>query len=136
MQEKKAKWLSRSLIVGPYFALCTSEAEFKATMKHMKVLDGAYPKWLTTPQSDATTHFFDTNGGQLAAVVCIRVPDSVTSIQVAALLVHEAVHIWQRYCSWIGEDSPSDEFEAYSIQHIAQEFMTAYAEKLNKRGKQ
>jgi hypothetical protein len=46
--------------------------------------------------------------------------------QVYALLVHEAVHIWQDVKHRIGEDNPSSEFEAYAIQNISQELMLAY----------
>lgn len=34
------------------------------------------------------------------------------------VLVHEAVHCWQRICVCIGEHEPSIEFEAYMIQYI------------------
>lgn len=48
--------------------------------------------------------------------------------QVYGLLVHEAVHVWQRIMEYIGESKPSDEFMAYGIQAIAQELMFAYKE--------
>jgi len=38
--------------------------------------------------------------------------------------------VWQEYSSRIGETNPSSEFEAYSIQAIAQRLMTAYADSL------
>lgn len=58
-----------------------------------------------------------------------------SSIDVAALLVHEAMHVWQAFCEHVGEKSPSDEFEAYSIQSIFHELMTAYANKTSLRGR-
>jgi hypothetical protein len=57
------------------------------------------------------------------------VREGATGIGLAALLVHEAVHIWQRCCDCIGETNPGDEQEAYAIQNIAQTLMEAYAEK-------
>lgn len=48
--------------------------------------------------------------------------------QVYGLIVHEAVHVWQRIVEHIGEHKPSDEFMAYGIQTIAQELMFAYKE--------
>lgn len=44
---------------------------------------------------------------------------------VADFIVHEAVHVWQQICNIIGEDKPSKEFEAYSIQRIAFELAKA-----------
>lgn len=47
-------------------------------------------------------------------------------IEVHGLILHEAVHIWQRLKELMGEDSPSIEFEAYSIQAIAQDLFSMY----------
>ncbi|KYQ84262.1 hypothetical protein AWW72_10190 [Acinetobacter sp. NRRL B-65365] len=47
-------------------------------------------------------------------------------IEVYGLLLHEAVHIWQRVKKLMGEREPSTEFEAYSIQAIAQDLFEMY----------
>ena len=61
--------------------------------------------------------------------MCITPPaPHLSGVQIAAMLVHEAVHVWQTIRRSIGETSPSSEFEAYSIQHIAQELMSRYVE--------
>ncbi|MEB6681030.1 hypothetical protein [Acinetobacter lwoffii] len=51
-----------------------------------------------------------------------------TLIEVHGLLLHEAVHIWQRIKKLMGEDEPSIEFEAYSIQRIAQDLFSMFEE--------
>ena len=51
-----------------------------------------------------------------------------TLIMVHGLLLHEAVHIWQRIKKLMGEDEPSIEFEAYSIQRIAQDLFSMFEE--------
>ncbi len=49
-------------------------------------------------------------------------------LQVYGLLLHEAVHIWQIVKRRMGEREPSVEFEAYSIQAIAQDLFEMYEE--------
>lgn len=51
-----------------------------------------------------------------------------TLIEVHGLLLHEAVHIWQRIKKLMGEKKPSTEFEAYSIQRIAQDLFSMFRE--------
>lgn len=41
-------------------------------------------------------------------------------------LIHESVHVWQALCDQIGEVSPSQEFEAYSIQQISAALIKGY----------
>ena len=49
-------------------------------------------------------------------------------LQIYGLLLHEAVHIWQRVKVLMGESEPSKEFEAYSIQRIAQDLFYMFDE--------
>lgn len=51
-----------------------------------------------------------------------------TLIEIHGLLLHEAVHIWQRVRKLMGEKKPSTEFEAYSIQRIAQDLFSMFQE--------
>ena len=71
--------------------------------------------------------FFENAAGRHSAVVTLKVT-SQSGVQIAALLCHEAVHIWQQARDIMGEKSPSSEFEAYSIQRIAQDLMEQYCE--------
>lgn len=122
------KWLNRDLIVGPYLVLCTTEADFHRVMKHCKVPRGNWGPWVSDG-ADARTHELINPDGGHVAVVCIRVTGQ-EPCQIAAMLVHEAVHVWQFHRDRIGERSPSMEFEAYSIQAISQRLFYAYAETL------
>lgn len=45
---------------------------------------------------------------------------------IIGLIVHEATHIWQEIQEVIGEDKPGREMEAYAMQAIVQELLTAY----------
>lgn len=64
------------------------------------------------------------------AYVIVQIGDTADKdqIQVYGLLLHEAVHIWQIVKRRMGEREPSVEFEAYSIQAIAQELFKMYEE--------
>ena len=125
----KAKWLTRTLMIGPYLSLCTSQKEFDLALKHLKV-DKAMPY---IAGHSATTHTFERDG-DIVCIVCL----SESSIRrrpigdTANILVHEAVHVWQAYRSNIGETKPSSEFEAYSIQTI---FYTLYLEAMARRNR-
>ena len=128
------KWLNRTLVSSPYcYGLCRSEQEFHRELKRLEVPRNEWPKFIgrdgADSSSDGTTHFFENKHFGLAAIVCIGSTKGRTRAQVHALLAHEAVHIWQAICDDIGEKKPSSEFEAYSIQAITQNLITAYGEK-------
>ena len=130
----KVPWLNRSLIIGPYLCLCTTEEDYHAVMDYLKVPPHQREPWVNE-RADATTHLLENQDRGLVAVVCLGDVSRCSSVDVAALLVHEAVHVWQAFCEHIGDTSPSDEFEAYSIQSISYELMTAYANKTSLRGR-
>ncbi|HHG5268342.1 hypothetical protein [Acinetobacter baumannii] len=68
------------------------------------------------------------------AIVQIGDTADKNQIQVYGLLLHEAVHIWQIVKKRMGESEPSVEFEAYSIQAIAQDLFEMYEESEVKHG--
>jgi hypothetical protein len=118
------KWLDRTVMRGTYLTLCTSQKEFDRILKHLGT-----PKdvWLKD-NVGACMHTYG-NKGKITCVVCI--PLSLHNpIEVAALLVHEGTHVKQAMMRFIGESSPSEEFEAYAMQNICQELFTEYARRL------
>lgn len=121
----KSLWLDRSLLTGPYVALCVTQAQFdRAMRKDLGLADpGAMFK---TEHSHATTHFAENPKGDMCAVVTIRDWGKYAPIEVAGLLVHEAVHIWQWHRERIGENEPGMETEAYAIQTISIRLMDAF----------
>jgi hypothetical protein len=125
----KVNWLSRRVsLPGPYLALCLSEEEYFAAVKHCKI---KYPGEWVPSGFGASTHHLENGGGDAVCVVCMNVDSNSTPIETACLLVHEAVHVWQNYCeSIINERRPGSEQEAYAIQGISQELMQEYARRL------
>jgi hypothetical protein len=125
------EWLSRDLIVGPYLALALCEKDFHSALRHCEVPVSEWPHWLKGT-ANAAAHTLTNPDGGLVCVVCLGSCEGREPIQIASLLVHEAVHVWQSWCEHAGEARPSEEFEAYSIQAISQRLMYAYAESLGK----
>ncbi len=127
--KRPSVWLSRNVMaLHAYYALCLDEASFYRELKSLNVPRSSWPSFLRTPQANATCHQFETKGGNISFIVCIEACKGIEPIQIASLLVHEAVHIWQAYCEHIGEHQPSAEFEAYSIQWLSQQLMYSFAE--------
>lgn len=121
-------WLDRRIAAaGPYLALCLSQDEFDKALQHLGIHD-RYE--FVSPGSDATTHHLENQKKQPVCIVCLGGYEGRNAVAVAGLLVHEAVHVWQRYARYIGESHPGDEQEAYAIQCIAQELMADFARRM------
>lgn len=72
-------------------------------------------------------------GGETYCPVLFEYGDS--SPQTLALLVHEAVHVAQAYWRELGEDEPSDEFMAYTVQQVAQYLMEEHMSWMERKGR-
>lgn len=124
------QYCDRSLFISPiYYALCTNEKSYHNECKRVGILKKYRNDFISNNKSDATVHYFETKGKTIC-FVCIdkeKVKKEKTSdVEIYGLLIHEAVHIWQEIKLNIGENNPSQEFEAYSIQCIAQQLIQAY----------
>jgi hypothetical protein len=117
------RWLERSLMQGPYLALCLSQREFEVAAR--KVGHPVKFRRFVSHGKGGTTHTIHTENG-LVCLVCLEIPPKTPLVEVHGLLLHEAVHVWQEQCRDIGEESPGDEAEAYAIQVIAQELFKEY----------
>lgn len=122
------KWLCRDLITGPYMALVLSERDFHKAMSLFNVPLHQRGSWIKSDGSDATAHTMIHPQRGIAVVVALRMRDGLSGVQVAGLLVHEAVHAFRHFCDQIGEERPSAEFEAYAIQAMAQRLMESFVE--------
>ena len=121
---RATRWLDRRVACpGPYLALVLSQAEFDWAMRHCKQPLGR--PYLSTARADATTHLFANHRGETIAVVALGDVSNRSGVEIAGLLVHEAVHVWQEHCESIGETRPAREQAAYGVQGIAQELMAA-----------
>lgn len=123
----KPDWRDRRIAApGPFLCLCLNEATFYAALTHCGIKDRR--DFMHNSHSHATTHHLENKDGQAVCIVTLAPWAGRKPVEVAGLLVHEAVHVWQRYCERIGERNPGDEQEAYGIQAIAQELMQSFTE--------
>lgn len=121
----KYKWLNRRVAKqGPFLTLVLSQAELDHALRGMTKEYVAFP---ATGALCTTLRHQKTD--ELCAVVSVskHSQETCTSLEMAGLLVHEAVHVWQEYAAHIGETNPGTEQEAYAIQGISQELMMEYA---------
>ncbi len=114
----KERWLNRGMITAPYFTLCVTEEQFRELKRKLSWDAG---EW--APPNGARTHHGANETGDPVCVVCVNGWDRHDPIQVASMIVHEAVHVFQEWCREFGEKTPSSEFEAYSIQWISEQLM-------------
>lgn len=120
-------WCNRDTFQLPlHYCLAVSEAEYLRVTTDLKIPANNIEPWIKNWHANATTHFFENRSmGKSCAVVCINMENAPSWVQLAGLIVHEATHIWQEAKSLIGEPNPSPEFDAYSMQSIAQNLLDA-----------
>ena len=121
-RKTKTNWLDRAIVFGPFMALFSDETSYLTEMKRLEVKN--IPPFLPD-SANACVHCLHRDGDQMS-IVCIDRNRKFTPLQAAAILTHEAVHIWQNFKRHIGEDNPSSEFEAYAIQNITQTLLEEY----------
>lgn len=76
-----------------------------------------------TPGAAAVTHHFH---GDCVVVCLFKDTPGVSRIQIAGLLAHEAVHVWQAVRKEMNEKAPAVEQEAYAVQAIFQNLYRAW----------
>lgn len=123
-------WMSKEVGIPLMdWCLCITEEAYRKAHKQLEKQGKriAY-KWI---DSGAECQFVYVEGKLTDCIVCmVEKEDPVDN---AAYLVHEAVHVFQHLCQQIGEDNPSIEFEAYTIEYIAVRLFHAYRRALIQR---
>lgn len=132
--KKGVKWVKRDLVTSPLsIGLCQSEKDFKKELKRLKIPLHECDPWIPEDKDGKVWEFKQVNKcHNECCIVCIRVNKKRTPTEIVGLIVHEAVHVWQAVKDLLGERYPSTEFEAYSIQAIAQRLILAYKHKEKK----
>ncbi|TBN49170.1 hypothetical protein [Pseudomonas sp. BGI-2] len=118
----KVVWLDRGW--QPVFiGFCPSEKAWHREMKRMSVSE-------PYPSSSGCTTRFKTGDDRDCIIVCVHERLKAGSCRhgIIGLIVHECTHAWRFILDTIGEDVPSSEFEAYSMQAITQQVTTAFCD--------
>lgn len=114
---------------GPlYIKLCLSESAFLNYMRVVLKKKTGIPEHWVTGTADACTRTYISDSGLRIAVVCMYPDLPYSEQEIAALLVHEAVHIAQFVFDDVGELEPSRELQAYTIQDITRALFMSYVE--------
>lgn len=101
-----------------HFGYCPSKKDWHKLCKFLGI---THPY----PTADGSVTTFDRTNGQTLCVMTLRNTKRATKAGLVGLVVHEATHIWQIIQGHIGETAPGDEMEAYAVQAITQELITA-----------
>lgn len=118
-------WLTVHL-PQPYLILVTSQKEYDKVFTHLKASPDV---WLDPGLAACVTELEGTRGGQVI-VVSIRITDNEADM--VSTLVHESVHVKQRWLRHWGEDTPGVETEAYMTETIFTALTEALTKKLKK----
>lgn len=116
-------WLDNKIVTNPVcLGVCFTEESHKKLHKKLRIPEHERPEFLEDKALANTTFYTqkDEEGKHVRRIAIVSIDPTVfdEGIGVLEMLCHEAVHVWQDFKSYIGESNPSDEFEAYGIQHI------------------
>lgn len=85
-----------------------------------------HPSDSDAPDAEAEVQYY--NGGSLI-IVCFG-PHVLSQEQLGTeailTITHEAVHIFQRVCEFLGEEAPGREVEAYAIENITRNLIDSF----------
>lgn len=109
---------------GPLVHLVTNRKQLVSLMQAMNAdsSSSGYPRWKDTENAYGVTWTLEV-GGEDTYIVGLNMDRLKDAAEIVTTLVHEAVHVKQGWMDSIGEDSPSSEFEAYTVERIVASLM-------------
>lgn len=120
-----SKFRHAQALVGPPVALVQSAQQLADACAAIGVYPRhrAFPKWDLMDDAAGMTWELEVDG---VTHWIVGINEQDTPIETVALIVHEAVHVWQGYAASLSETEPGAEFEAYSVQAITLELLKQY----------
>lgn len=114
---KKIKYFDLA-IIPMYFGFTTDGKAFDHEMRRLGVES---PPSFVGGTTARTHSIINKKTGKTVCIVCLdtsRLNGDRNAM--LALLVHEAVHVWQYALEAMGTNGSDEEFEAYTIQYLSQ----------------
>lgn len=126
-KQKGALWLDDTLVRSIYpFGLCITEEQFWQEVKKLNAPKELFDEGWLGDTALARLHTITKPDKRMCRIVCID-DTKLTSMGVIEMLIHEGTHIWQGVRDDMGEENPSEEFEAYSVQWIVTSLIAGYS---------
>lgn len=129
--KKSVKWLNRELMHCPKLCLVLTEEAYLKALRSVGVAVSSRGHWLAGNAEGGCMTSCKDSGGRTVCIVAIRPGPEQNWVEIFAMIAHEAVHVFQRYCEDIGEAQPSMEFEAYSIEKLTIRLVYEYCRQTN-----
>jgi hypothetical protein len=128
--EMTTKWLDRSLLQGPKLALVMSQKEYDAALKEADLPADDHD--FCSAGCMAVTHAWTDK--ERVCIIGLH-PDAIEAdpLEVISVLIHEAVHVWQRTTDvsiGVTNGDWGRESDAYAIQNIAMTLITEFKRRL------
>ncbi len=118
----KTRWYGGSFCPAfVKYCLCLTPEQYE---QECKKLNMRFPRDFLTRGCTGTTHFWDGDDGTTVAIVCIDLDKERNINELKALIVHEAVHVFQEMMLQQREENPGKEIQAFHIQRISLDLMT------------
>lgn len=117
------------IIEGPQIELVASRGQLEGALRR---LDSQFTAtWLDARDAFGLTWHLG-EGKWIVGLNFDNLPDGRTAM---STLAHEATHVKQGWMRMIGEDRPSDEFEAYAMDSIMSNLLGQYAKLVEKQNR-
>lgn len=116
-------WCQRGFL-PIFYGFCPSEAAWRRELARLGAAASPYP-----PTLACCTEFESPDPKAAKRSYLVTLSDSCDGDEpelVIGLIVHEAAHVWQGARDVMGERDPSPEFEAYALQYIVLNLLSAY----------
>lgn len=122
----KCLWQQMQLFDQYSYGFCPNKIAWDAFWKKADIGISEIPPYPTSDGRTTYTYPGKSNVVHDIALVTINHTAGREPYEIAALLVHEAVHIKQAILEAYGEDNVGDETEAYMVQRISMDLFRMY----------
>lgn len=114
-------WCDLGFLPGR-IGFCPSEKAWDREMAKIKSQDMRYPA-----ESHGNCSWWHSETDVLVLItVGPHVDKGINPAAIVGIIAHECMHAWRQLREFIGEAEPSPEFEAYVMQALVQEVLSAY----------